>query len=308
MTTTAQTAPAFAVRARIQANVPQMSAAMTKLASLLLDEPLLPLEQSITELAARAGTSPATVTRFCRMIGYSGYLAFRVGVAADAGRLRSEETWHVDIGRAFDPEDTPERILQTLTKVHTNALQFTADSVHVPDVVEVAQAIATMDHVDIYGIGGSALMAAEMQMRLYRIGVNAHAWSEVHNGLASASLQDENSVAIGISNTGRTVETIEMVSTAKSFGALTVALTSSADSPLAAVTDLHLTTFAPDEYLRPDDLSAKHAQLLVIDLIYLLVAQHNFSRTTTTFAASAAAVAPHRRGIARASRQGASTS
>lgn len=308
MTTTASATPALAVRARIQANLPQMSAAMTKLASLLLDEPLLPLDLSITELAARAGTSAATVTRFCRLIGYAGYLSFRVGVAADAGRVKSEETWHVDIGRAFDPEDTPEQILQTLTKVHTVALQATADSVGVPDVVQAAHAIATMSHVDIYGIGGSALMAQEMQMRLYRIGVNAHAWSEVHNGLASASLQDENSVAVGISNTGRTVETIEMLAEAKSCGALTVALTSSADSPLSATADIHLTTFAPDEYLRPDDLSAKHAQLFVIDLLYLLVAQHNFSRTTTTLAASAAAVAPHRRGSSRASRQGASPS
>ena len=59
-----------------------MSKAMTKLATLLLDEPLAPLELSITELAEQAGTSAATVTRFCRLIGYSGYVQFRVGVAS----------------------------------------------------------------------------------------------------------------------------------------------------------------------------------------------------------------------------------
>jgi hypothetical protein len=52
---------------------------------------------------------------------------------------------------------------------------------------------------------------------------------------------------------------------------------------------------APDEYLQPDDLSAKHAQLFALDLLYLIVAQRNFARTATTLAASAAAVAPHRR-------------
>ena len=166
-------------------------------------------------------------------------------------------------------------------------------------MVRIADAVATCAHVDIYGIGGSAVMAREMQLRLYRIGINAHHWGEVHDGLTSAALLDEESVAIAISNTGRTVETIEMLAQAKSSGAFTLAITSNADSPLAALADVHVVTVAPDEYLQPDDLSAKHAQLFALDLLYLIVAQRNFARTATTLAASAAAVAPHRRAPSR---------
>ena len=54
-------------------------------------------------------------------------------------------------------------------------------------------------------------MARELQLRLYRIGINAHHWCEVHDGLTSAAIHDEDSVAIAISNTGRTDETIEML-------------------------------------------------------------------------------------------------
>jgi DNA-binding MurR/RpiR family transcriptional regulator len=71
---------------------------------------------------------------------------------------------------------------------------------------------------------------------------------------------------------------------------------------LAQVADVHLTSHAPGEYLQPDDLSAKHAQLFVIDLLYLLAAQRDFSRTTSLLAASAAAVAPHRRPYRSATR------
>ena len=63
-----------------------------------------------------------------------------------------------------------------------------------------------------------------------------------------------------------------------------------------------LTSHAPGEYLQPDDLSAKHAQLFVIDLLYLLAAQRDFPRTTSLLAASAAAVAPHRRPLRPAAR------
>jgi DNA-binding MurR/RpiR family transcriptional regulator len=61
------------------------------------------------------------------------------------------------------------------------------------------------------------------------------------------------------------------------------------------VADDHLTASAPGEYLQPDDLSAKHAQMFLIDLLYLLVAQLDFTRTSSLLAASAAAVSPHRR-------------
>jgi DNA-binding MurR/RpiR family transcriptional regulator len=282
------------VRERIQARMPQMPAAMAKIASLLLDRPAAPLHLSITELARQAGTSPATVTRFCRLIGYSGYLPFRVGVASDIGRGDAQESWRADIGRAFGPHDTPRDVLRTLLMAQTKSLKATADGVDLDQVTTVARRIATCEHLDIYGIGGSGGMAEEMAARLYRIGVQVHAWHEVHSGLASAAMQREGCVGLAISNTGRTEETLEMLSQSRSSGAFTVAVTGSATSPLAAIADVHLTAYATDGYMQPDDLAAKHAQLFVLDLLYLLIAQHNFGMAATLLAASAIAVSGHR--------------
>ena len=138
-------------------------------------------------------------------------------------------------------------------------------------------------------------MGSELQSRLYRIGINAHHWSDLHVGLTSAAIQDERCVAVGISNTGRTEETIQMLRQARSAGATTVALSNNADSPLAEAADLQISTSVYERFLQPDDLSAKHVQLLVIDLIYLLVAQENFPEATAKLTASAIAVSPHRR-------------
>jgi len=292
------------VLGRIQANLPQMSTAMAKIAALLLENPTAPLELSITELAENAGTSAATVTRFCRLIGYAGYVPFRVAVAADLGRGDAQASWREDIGRSFNPDDPPNEVMRTLLNAHSMSLQTTAGLVDLIQIGRIAQAISVCRHLDIYGVGGSALMASEMQARLYRIGINTHFWAEVHGGLTSAAVQSGESVAIGISNTGRTEETIQMLSQAKSSGAYTIALTNSADSPLARIADEHIVTASPEHYLQPDDLSAKHSQLFVLDLLYLLIAQLNFSRTATKLAASAIAVSPHRRAV-RASRTGA---
>jgi DNA-binding MurR/RpiR family transcriptional regulator len=292
---TARALEGYGASSRTRAALPQMPEAMAKIGTLLLEDPSLPLRLSITELAERAGTSPATVTRFCRAIGYTGYPALRVGAAAEQGRSSAHETWAADIGRAFHPGDTATEVMRTLVNAHTVALTSTSERLDPALAGRVAATIAASAHVDIYGIGGSAGMAGELQARLYRIGINAHAWSEVHVGLTSAALLGESSVAVAFSNTGRTEETIEMLALAKSSGAYAVAVTSDPGSPMALVADAHLTSYAPGEYLQPDDLSAKHAQLFVIDLLYLLAAQRDFSRTTSLLAASAAAVSPHRR-------------
>jgi DNA-binding MurR/RpiR family transcriptional regulator len=298
----ARTLDGYGASSRIRAALPGLPQAMAKIGTLLLEDPSLPLRLSITELAERAGTSPATATRFCRAIGYTGYPALRVGAAAEQGRSSAHETWNSDIGRAFHPGDTVTEVMRTLVNAHTVALRSTSEGLDPALVGRVAEAIVQSTHVDIYGIAGSAGMAVELQARLYRIGINAHAWSEVHLGLTSAALLRDPSVAIAFSNTGRTEETIEMLAQAKSSGAYAVAVTSDPASPMAQVADAHLTSQAPGEYLQPDDLSAKHAQLFVIDLLYLIAAQRDFSRTTSLLAASAAAVAPHRRPFRSATR------
>jgi DNA-binding MurR/RpiR family transcriptional regulator len=280
---------------RIQSGRPEMSGAMAKIADYLLEHPQAPLKLSIGELAKQAGASAATVTRFCRLIGYSGYVPFRVSIATDLGRSTAQDSWKTDIGRAFGPDDPAADVLSTLINAHTRTLQETASAIDIATVSEIAQRIATSAHVDIYGVGGSAMLAEELQARLYRIGINAHAWSEVHAGLTSAAIQDSSTVAIGISNTGRTEETIQMLGEAGRAGALTVGISNNPTSPMCEGADRTITTSVYEKFLQPDDLSAKHAQMLVLDLLYLLVAQGNFDRSTASLAASSLAVASHRR-------------
>ena len=86
-----------------------------------------------------------------------------------------------------------------------------------------------------------------------------------------------------------------MLSHARAAGALTVAITTDADSWLASIADVALITTSANPNQRPDDLSIKHAQLLVIDLLYVLVAQRTLGEAANRLAASAMAVSSHRR-------------
>lgn len=288
-------APATAVQNRIRARWTELPAATLRVAQVVLDDPRLVLDLRIDELADRAGTSPATVTRFCRQIGYPGYVALRMSVATEVGRS-SALAGAADIGRAFGPDDTAEDVRSTLLAAATRSMQQTAESLDLLLLHRVAEALIASRHVDLYGVGSSALAAEALATRLYRIGVSCNVWSEVHAGLTSAVVQDEECVAIGYSHTGRTAETIQMLREAGETGALTVAITNDPTSPLADVAELVLQTSAFEQFLQPDDLAAYYSQIYVGDLLYVLTAQVDFARSSRHLAASALAVSPHRAG------------
>src|SRR2546423_4508364 len=282
------------VLVRVRAGLPEFTGALRRVAEQVLGDPAAAARATIVELAERSGTSPATVTRFCRALGFEGYAELRLGIAGETGRAARQAGWAVDIGREIQPEDSLERVLHQIMAADSRALGDTSALLDLKAVARAADAITASRRVDIYGISGSALVGAEMQFCLHRIGVGAWAWTDVHNGLASAALLRSGDVALGVSHSGQTRETIEMIAEAGSHGATTVALTSFPRSPLADVADIVLLTATQATTFRPDALSARHPQLVVLDLLYIGVAQRTHERAHAAFQVTARAVAGHR--------------
>jgi DNA-binding MurR/RpiR family transcriptional regulator len=74
-----------------------------------------------------------------------------------------------------------------------------------------------------------------------------------------------------------------------------VAVTSYPRSPLAETADVVFITSVHETTFRVAALSALHSALLVLDLIYVAVAQRTYDRTTEAFELTVRAVSAHRR-------------
>src|SRR5436305_5085959 len=74
------------VLARVRSRLPEFTGALQRVAELVLTDPASAARSTIVELAERSGTSPATVTRFCRALGFEGYADLRLGIAGETGR------------------------------------------------------------------------------------------------------------------------------------------------------------------------------------------------------------------------------
>src|SRR5437764_608641 len=86
------------------------------------------------------------------------------------------------------------------------------------------------------------VLADPASISLHRIGLTCFAWSDTHNALTSAAVLQANDVAIGISHSGATTETVEALREARRRGATTAAITNFARSPITEVADHVLTT------------------------------------------------------------------
>lgn len=281
------------VLARVRAGVGDLTGALRRVAEHVLSDPEAVTRATIVELAEGSGTSPATITRFCRAMGFEGYADLRLGIAAESGRARLAG-WAVDIGREIQPGDPLRRVLEQIIAADTRAMHDTAALLDLAEVERAAAAIAAAGRVNIFGASGSALVGEEMQFMLHRIGVTAWAWNDVHEGLASAALLGAGDVALGVSHGGRTRETIEMLAEAGSRGATTVAVTGFARSPLAELAEIVLLTASGATTFRPDALSARHPQLVVLDLLYIAVAQRTHNRAHAALRRTAQAVEGHK--------------
>lgn len=300
--------PSDGVLARVRTQQPHLTGALRRVADRVLADPAAAARATIVELGERSGTSPASVTRFCRALGFEGYAELRLAIAGETGRAARAAGWSVDIGRAIRPSDPLERVLGQIVAADTRAMHDTVALLDLAQVGAAADAIAGAGRTDIYGASGSALVGAELQLSLHRIGAPAWAWSDVHAGLASAAVLTAGDVALGVSHSGQTRDTIEMLAEAGSHGATTIALTSYPTSPLAEVADFVLVTAAipsapaaqPDRAgagpttFRPDALSARHPQLVVLDLLYIAVAQRTHERAHRALQRTARAVDGHR--------------
>jgi len=273
--------------------LPQLTGATRRVAEVTLDDPASVASLPIAELAARAKTSQATVTRFCRQVGLSGYHELRLRLAQEVGRGRPT-MWGEDLGLAIAPDDSTVHIATLLAQADIKALQLTAERLDHAVVDQVAERIAVASSIDLYGVEGSGNMAREAEVRLFRIGCRVRAWTEGHAAATSAALLGAGDVAIGISHSGRTRETVDALRSAGASGALTVALTNDPSSPLAQTADHTLVTSALETSFRRGSLACRHSQLLILDCLYVRVAQLTAKRTSAALARTAH-VAPERR-------------
>ncbi|MEU1164393.1 MurR/RpiR family transcriptional regulator [Streptomyces sp. NPDC090075] len=276
--------PSTDVTTLIRTELPRLAGSLRKVGELILEDPAAVTHCSAAELGRRTGTSQATVTRFCRAVGLDSYQHLLIALAQERGRGEVSDWGTAEIGPDISPDDSLERVVKVVGTADLRAIQQTVDRIDLDAVERAAQAMARARRIDVYGVGGSGAVAQETETRLFRIGCSVRGWTEVHAAATSAALLTPADVAIGISHSGATRETIEPFETAGERGATTVALTSDPRSALARAADIRLISSTSETSFPTGIIGARHSVLLLIDCLYVRVAQLTYQRTSASLA------------------------
>jgi len=272
----------------IRALLPSLQPSMRQVAEQVLTDTSATATLTVTELAAASGVSEATVIRFCKAIGFAGYPQLRLALAAEAGRAQGADRRVVDTD--IQPGDDLARVVEKIAFADARAVEETGAQLDVVVLERVVEALVRAQRVDLYGVGASAFVALDFQQKLHRIGRVAFAWPDTHVALTSAALLRPGDVAIGISHTGTTIDTIDSLTEARAHGAFTVALTNFPRSPIARAAEHVLTTAARETTFRSGATASRLAQLTVVDCLFVGVAQRTYGQTLAALDATRTAV------------------
>lgn len=274
MTKTAHRRPLLTIKSIL----PSLTPAERRVADAVLAAPDWVAANSITALAGRCATSEATVVRFCKDAGYSGFPQLRLALTRDIALSQVEGRTRI-AGVDVTAYDSVAEIVGKVGALDRDAIIDTTETLDIGSLTATIDAIASANRVAIYGIGASGLVAADLELKLRRIGLTAAASTDGHAAMTFASLLDPGSVAIGISHSGETADVVEPIQRATSRGATTVALTNFPRSPLATTADIVLITAVGESLFRSGAMASRVAQLTVIDCMFVGVAQRDFDRT-----------------------------
>lgn len=274
---------------RIRGLRPSLSPAEDRVAEQVLADPRGASALTISELAVAAATSETTVLRFCKRLELRGYPQLRLALAEAGTGQRAVAAPTTDISA----DDSVDDVIAKVAFADASAVEETAQTIDRRALTAAAAAIAKAGRVDVYGIAASAIVAMDLQQKLHRIGAMAFSWNDPHIALTSATLLGPKDVAIGISHSGTTTETVEPLELAKSRGATTIAITNFPVSRLATGADHVLATAARESSLRSGATASRIAALTVVDCLYIAVAQHDLPRAVSAVERTRDAVARH---------------
>jgi DNA-binding MurR/RpiR family transcriptional regulator len=275
------TDPGRGVLVRIRAVLPSLRPAQRRVADVVLHDPGGAAELPIGRLAQQCDTSAATVMRFCHAIGVPGYPELRLALAREASR----EAAGTPAGAVLSPDigrnDSLADIVAKIAFTDAAAVQDTAATLDLDVLARAVDAVVGARRIDVYGIGASGFVGQDLHQKLHRIGLLAFSWPDPHAALTSAALLDDDCVAIAVSHTGTTTDTVDALHVARESGARTIAITNFVPTPLTDCADLVLTTAARETTFRSGAMASRIAQLAVVDFLFVGVAQRSYDRTVS---------------------------
>lgn len=249
------------------------TAAEKKLADYILSAQDCISRMSISELSDACNVADATVSRFCRRLGYRGYPDFKMAIAS-AVRLEDNP-----LSGEITREDTLDVICQKLLTANTLAMTQTLEVLNLETVTRAADILRDSANVLCMGQGGSMLIASEAAHLFSTVSGKFRPVSDSHMQAMAAAMMGPRDTILFFSYSGSTVAMLDTLKTARDQGGRIVLVTRFPNSPGAGLADLVLQCGANENPLQSGSIPARIAQMYLLDILFSEYTRRNLDET-----------------------------
>ena len=258
---------------RIRESYPGFGRGEKKIAEWILSNPSELISLSISEMAANCGCGDATVIRFAKRLGLSGFQELKISIARELG---SGLTGNL----AFSDSDAPIDIYDKHIADIKATLDESRKSLNPQSLQQAAQTLLAARSIAVIGLGSSAPVAQDAMHKLLRAGLPACAYSDNHIQMIVTSHLGASDAVLAISHSGSSVDIVKALEQAKQNGAVTIGITNHKKSPMVAYCDICLFTNAQETKYSILGMTSRIAQLAIIDSLYTYIVLHGGESVT----------------------------
>lgn len=246
----------------IRTLIPQLRKSEALVADYICSHPDEVINLSVSALADSCGVSEPTIIRACKNMGFSGYQALKIAL------IQSMSAPIKYLGEEVSPDDEMAQVIGKVFGAASDAINLTRENLNLDSMNKAAEALLSARKILIFGVGGSAAVASDVQHKFMRLGLDATAYSDMNVQTMAAAFAGEQDVIFAISHSGSSKAVVDNAKLAKSNGAKLISLSSAGKSPLTELADISLFTMANETRYRVVAISSRVAELTIIDSLY----------------------------------------
>lgn len=232
---------------------------------------------SLAQLSHMVSVSDPTVMRFLRSIGFLSFSEFKVHLATNLGSRAQQMEDELLVDLHISKEDLLTDIPQKIIAQTIQSLKGTLQLVNVDTFQQAITYITTSNMIDIYGVGNSTSVALDMVNKFSRIGLKCRCTLDNHLQQINAAHLTSKDLAIVISHSGSTIDTVDTLKLAKMAGAKTIAITNFRATALPNFSDLCLFTGDVETSFYTETMFSRTSQLAYVDMLYTGVILSNYA-------------------------------
>lgn len=253
------------VTVRLKAYIEEATTTEKSIIKNILKDPKQASRWTIYKLAEESFTSPSSIIRLCKHIGFKGFKDFSKALVYEVA-LR--DNYKQKEMKEIEKTDTVNQIIYKVTQRNILSLEETSELLDESIITRCIEMIDQAHKLVFFGIGASLIVAKDAQLKFIRMNKMSYISEDWHTQLLMAKNMTEKDLAIVVSYSGKTREIIQCMEVLKGNGVKAISITKYGENPIQKLSDENLFV-APYEYaFRSGAMSSRIAQLNLIDILY----------------------------------------